>query len=580
MDLAVTHHQPDPACIRDAHAHTRVLHGAGDAHVPGLVVIGLHRLQRLHQAGGIVHDLSIGQLLTGADGVAVADLPGADAHQVRHLVQQALDAEAGLCHAEAPEGAGGWIVRVIGPAIDLKILVVIGAGGVGAGALQHRTAQGGVGSGVGDDLGGHALDDAVFVTAQGEFHLHGVALGVDQNALRPAQLDLHRALRQIGDQGGVVLDRHILLAAEAAAHQAVADLYPLGGQAQHAHGLVLGVIGALVRGEDHHAIPVGIGHGALRLQESVFRPGGGETLCQHIFGLGDSLRRIAPLDVLVGQQVALPVDQRRVGQHGLPGAADRLQRLIVHLHQRLGLGQDLRCLGGYQADGVAQVVGDIPLGDHGVPVLFQVAHLVAAGNVGGGEYPHHAGKRLGLLGVDGQHSGPRIFAADGGAIDHAVQIDVIGIDAGAGDLFPYVHPGHPRAQRPVPGDLRHLSLAEQLRRQQDTVDDLHIAGAAADIVADGKGRLLPAGGGIHVQQALSAHDHARDAEAALHRPGHAEGVCIDVPLKVRQALHSDDVLALQLIRLGNAGLCGLAVDQDGAGAAGTLAAAVFHAGQV
>ena len=151
----------------------------------------------------------------------------------------------------------------------------------------------------------------------------------------------------------MVLDGHILLAAEAAAYQAVAHFHLLRREAQHPHDLVLGIVGTLIRGEDHDAVPVGISHGALRLQEGMLRPGSGEALGQNVLGLGDGLRRVAPLDVLVGQEVPLPVHQRRVRQHGLPGAADHGQLLIVHLHQGLGLGQNLLGLRRHDADGVA-----------------------------------------------------------------------------------------------------------------------------------------------------------------------------------------------------------------------------------
>ena len=451
---------------------------------------------------------------------------------------------------------------------------------MGAGPLQHRPAQRGVGPGVGDDLGGHALDDAVLVAADGELHLHGVTLGVDQNALRPGELHLHRALGQVRDQGGVVLDRHVLLAAEAAAHQAVADLHFFRRQSQHPHGLVLGVVGALVCGEDHDPVPVGIGHGALRLQEGVFRPGCGEVLGQHMLRFGDGLCRVTPLDVLVGQQVPGPVDQGSVWQHGLPGTADHGQLLIVHFHQGLGLGQDLRCLRRHQADGVTQVMGDIPHGDHGVPVFHQMAHLVLPGYVLRRKDPHHTGQGPGLLRVDGQHPGPGVLGPDGAAVDHAVQIDVVGIDASAGDLLLHVHPGHPLPQGPISGSRRHLALAEQLGGQQNRINDLHIAGAAADIVSDGVGRLLPGGIGIHIQQSLGAHHHTGDAEAALNRPRHAEGVGIDLLFKIGQPLHRDDGLALQLIGLGDACLGGLTVDQHCAGAAGALAAAVLYTGEM
>ena len=72
-----------------------------------------------------------------------------------------------------------------------------------------------------------------------------------------------------------------------------------------------------------------------------------------MLGFGDGQRGVSPLDVLVGQQVALLVDQGCVGEHGLPGAADHGKLLVIHLHQRLGLGQNFRSLGGHQANRIA-----------------------------------------------------------------------------------------------------------------------------------------------------------------------------------------------------------------------------------
>ena len=144
MELALPDRQSDPAGVGDTHAHTRVLHGAGQTHgvtvLHSFVVIGLHRLQRLHQSRGTVHDLTVGQDAAGTDGITVADLPRGNAHLVRHFVQQCFNAEAGLGHAEAPEGSRRGIVGIVGPAVDLIGFVLIGSRAVGAGPLQHRPA--------------------------------------------------------------------------------------------------------------------------------------------------------------------------------------------------------------------------------------------------------------------------------------------------------------------------------------------------------------------------------------------------------------------------------------------------------
>ena len=581
MNLPVLHRQAAPPGVGDAHAHAGVLHGAGYTHIFCLVKVGLHRLQRLHQSGLRAYDLPVGQGLSGADSVAVSDLPGGDAHQVRHLIEHSLQPETGLGDAEAPESSSRWIVGVVGVAVDLEILVVVGARRVGTGPLQHRPAQGGVGSGVGNDVGGYALDDAVLVTAHGELHLHGVPLGMDEDAFRTGEPAFYRTLGEIGHQGGVVLDGDVLLAAEAAAHQQVLHLHLLHRQAQHGGSLVLGIVGALVRGENHHAVPVRVSYGALRFQKGMLRVWRIELPGQHMLAFGDGKCGVAPLDVLVGHEVAALVNQGRIRQHGLLGRADGLQHLVVHLHQFLGLLQNLLGLGGNDADGVSQIVGGAAHGDHGVPVLHQMAHLVLPGDICGGEHAHHPRKGLGLLRADGLHQGPGMGGADGGGADHALHIYIVGINPGALDLLRHVDAVDPAAQLPGPALLLigDASLPEDLGRQAHALDDLHVSGTPADVGPQGEPDLLHSGVRADVQQALGRHDHAGDAEAALNGPRFAEAIGVGLLLKIAEALHGENAFALHLIRRKDAGSCSLAVHQDGAGAAGALAAPVLHTGQ-
>ena len=304
MHLLVRFHdQLAAAPVGDAHPHTGILHGAGDAHriavFDGLVIGGLDGhldgLQRLHKAGGIVHDLAVGQHTAGADGVAVADLPRTDAHQIRHLVEQRLRAEAGLGDTEAPEGPGRGVVGIVGVALDLEILIGVGSGGVGAGPLQHRPAQRGEGTGIGYHAGLDALNDAVFVAAHGEVHVKAVALGVNEDGFLPGELHLHRHTGHIGQQRRMVLHGHILLAAEAAAHQHILYLTVFIVHSQHGGALVHGGVGALVGGQQlHAAVFQRQRHAALRLQKGVLRPRGVEMLRKDVFGMADGLLGIAP----------------------------------------------------------------------------------------------------------------------------------------------------------------------------------------------------------------------------------------------------------------------------------------------
>ena len=287
--------------------------------------------------------------------------------------------------------------------------------------------------------------------------------------------------------------------------------------------------------------------------------------------------------MLVRLHIALVLlkDQRRIRRSGLLRVVDGGEDLIRHLHQLLGLLQRIPVTGAHQSHGVPQIVGDLADADHGGLILFQVAHIHLAGDVLLGQNAHHTGQRLRLAGIDGQHTGTGILAADGTAVAHPVHVHVVGVLAVAQYLLRHIQPVDPAAHLPViGGGLRQLPLPEDLTCQQDAVDDLHIAGAAADVVADGEGRLLTGGVGVYIQQRLGGDDHAGDAEAALHGPRLTEGKDIDLLLPVGQPLHGDDGLALQLVRLRYAGLGGLAVNEDMAGAAGTLAASVLHRGEV
>ena len=70
----------------------------------------------------------------------------------------------------------------------------------------------------------------------------------------------------------MVLDRYILLATEAAAHQTVPHPHLFRRKAQHSHDLVLGIIGTLIRGKDGDALPLRVRHGTFRLQKGVLCP--------------------------------------------------------------------------------------------------------------------------------------------------------------------------------------------------------------------------------------------------------------------------------------------------------------------
>ena len=124
-------------------------------------------------------------------------------------------------------------------------------------------------------------------------------------------------------------------------------------------------------------------------------------------------------------------------------------------------------------------------------------------------------------------------------------MDVVGVLGHAQSLGRSVHPGqvlpHPAGEVLV-GDG--LPLPEDPGGQEHGVLDLLVAGAAADIVAQGEADLLPAGVRAGVDQALGAHDHTGGAEAALDRAAVGEGIGVHVLLPLGEALAGDDAPAL------------------------------------
>ena len=587
MHLCVVFHdQLAAAPVGDADADTRVFHRAGNAdglaQFHGLVVIRLDRLQRLDKARFRADDLAVRQLLPGPDGVAVADFPRGDADLIGHFVQKRLGGEARLRDAEAAERARGRVVGIVGRAFDLEILIVIGAGCVRTRTLKHRAAQRGERAGVGIDLGLDALNDAVFVAAHGEVHPERVALGMDEQGFGPRELDLDGPAGQVRDERGMVLDAHVFFSAEAAADELIlhADLV----RAEQELALVQRRVRGLVGRKHHHiAIRVDVRDGAFRLQKRVLRPRRLEMLRNDVFGVFDGRIRVAARDMLIRLHVRffLVKYTRRVLRPRLGRVMDGRQRLVGHLDELFRLFQNLRRFRDHECDRVAQIMRQPADGDERILVVLQMADLVFAGDICRRNDAHDAGQRLGLRRIDGKNTGTRILAADGGAVAHIGQVPVVWILAVAQHLFLHVDAVDARAELPVVfrrfGDH---ALAAAFRCQTHSAHDLHIARAAAVIVAQGIADLIVCRVQVPVEQRLCAQHHTRNTEAALHGSGLAVGVGVEPLFFIRQTLDGDDVTARQRIGERCAGADGFAVNEHGARAAGALRTAVLDACQV
>ena len=312
---------------------------------------------------------------------------------------------------------------------------------------------------------------------------------------------------------------------------------------------------------------------------------GERALCQRLGGV--AARHVTALAhvVLELHRVAkgkeAVVQARGVGSPGLDNVTHGLQRLVIDLYELLGLLERRLVLGNHQHDGIAHAAGDIARRDHDVPVLDKVADLVDR-HVLGAQDAHHTGQGLGLGGVDGEHAGARILGAHGAGVGQTRLIelvDVIGILALAEHLLAHVDTEGALAHAVVVAALQVLVdllfAAEHRSCQRNALDDLLVAGAAADVAADGVLDLLLGGLGILGDQRRTRHDHTGDAKTALHGAHGAKGVHKGLAHVLGQALDGHDVATGGKGGGQHARLDGLTVHVDGAGTARALGAAVL-----
>ena len=367
-------------------------------------IVGILDLEQcLLKRRGAVGNLAVGQNLARLDGVSVTNLPRIQADLLGQQVDQALERKLGLANAKAAVRTGGRVVGVVAKAANVGILVLVGADGMRAGALEHRTAQRRVGAGVKVDLAVQTGKVALGVATQRKGAVHGMALGMERERLGTRELALHRTLELVCGERGQVLDGHVLLAAKAATHEHGLDDHTLGFvvPAKHVGALFARVVGTLVGRLHLDAVLVREGDGALGLQEGMLGKGRGKALrhgkralCQRLGGV--AARHVTALAhvVLELHRVAkgkeAVVQARGVGSPGLGNVTHGLQRLVIDLYELLGLLERRLVLGNHQHDGIAHAASDIALGDHDVPVLDKVADLVDR-HVLGAQDANHTG---------------------------------------------------------------------------------------------------------------------------------------------------------------------------------------------
>ena len=229
-------------------------------------------------------------------------------------------------------------------------------------------------------------------------------------------------------------------------------------------------------------------------------------------------RRVTPCDMTGLAQVACAVDLRRPFRHRFRYIAYRFQDFILDLNQLPGLLQDFLRFRGHEADGIPHTAGDRSLCDHDIPVLLDMPNFIVR-YILRRQYACNSGQSQSRRSIDLKNPCSRICGTHGRQIQHVVHDDVVRIFPVSENLFPDINPERLLPDAKVPALLQlFIDLcfpAQDCCRELNCLDDLLIAGTAAEITPDCLLNIFFRRVRIFVQQRLSRHHHTRRTETAL-----------------------------------------------------------------
>ena len=244
------------------------------------VPVRLQGIEALRQAGRVREHLARRRDIAVVQRIEAPDGPAVEPQPLGQIVHQRLVGDGGLRHAEAAEGAGRRVVGVDGARGNPRVGHLVGPHAVHRHAVGHRRPPRRVGAGI--EVGPHLEggEPALCVGRRLGPDARRMPLGGGGHGFRARVDDAHRTPGHPRRHRQQRLDRHVELAAEAAAAGGRADAHARGVDAQHARRLLAVHVGRLRAGRDLDAIrPVADGHrvAGLRLDVGVLDEGGLEV---------------------------------------------------------------------------------------------------------------------------------------------------------------------------------------------------------------------------------------------------------------------------------------------------------------
>ena len=533
--------------------------------------------ETLREAGGMRERLACRRRIAGAQGVAMPELQPVEAKPVGEFIHHRFMRDGRLRYAEAAEGAGRRSVGEEGFAPGPHVGDGIGPHRMHRHAVGDGRAPGRIGTGV--EQGGHVTGEqlALGIAADPRRHSGRMALGAGGHAFGPRVDQSHGPLQLPRCDADQRLNRKVELAAEAAAAGGRHDAHRLGLQPHQVGDLVAVHVGRLGGGVDldpvaNPARPAGLGLDIGVLDERRL-----ERAFGHRGAILERSRRVTALHPALQQQVARPVGlhQWRTFRHGGIDAEQRRlgppgdRHLVVADRQHFGPLAD-------QGDDRFAAIADMPVREHRLILDVGIDAVAIERHVRGRQHCREsAPQRLEITQLEARPRVRRAHDPD----PQRVRWNAIGAEHVAPvDLGRTIDPHDSR-----PDGFARRRCARR-RRGDDIhhrIDDLAVAGAAAEHAAQSVLDLGPARLAVPPHQFLGGHQHAGRADAALGR------AMIEERLLERghriastgETFHRLDAAARDLAHGHEAGTNLAPIQQDGAGAAIAGIAADLRAGQ-
>ena len=274
-----------------------------------------------------------------------------------------LVAERDLHGTEAAHRTRRRVVRVGDARVDAHVRAAVGALRAGGRVEEDERRQQRIGAAVRDDADILREQPPLGIARGAVAELHRVTLLARQQGLRAAPHHLHRAAGTLDDEREERLDRHVLLAAEAAAYVGRDHPHAVFGDAQDPREIakMLDHLGRRSDGDD--AVGAEPGDPGLRLEIRMV-----DELCL-VALLDDGVRcsqrsvDVALLELPARYQVALLVNERRALLERRLGVGHDRQLLVLDVDQLEGGDRSVLGLGGNDRDRLA-VVADDAVGEH------------------------------------------------------------------------------------------------------------------------------------------------------------------------------------------------------------------------